>query len=227
MKSSKSTGPKKEIACSGEPCAAHGSEFKIVKGQCSEGVASSVVKSLTAKAGERAHSKASTKCKGTGCSCVGRFYVTKLGKSPKSDDCVWWVVGAWRGVCAADCDGVSEGPSDDLIGTIDAHGEMEDGPVPERPEGRCDGRPCAASASAAIELDAAPPDGIDSALFLALLDAAARAAEERAARLCPKGCECKGEFVVIDSGVEAMNLGRPKWVWWVGGEWRGKCLKLV
>lgn len=226
MKARKPTAPSKEAGCSGEPCAAHGSEFKVVTGECSGGVPASIVKLLTEGASERAHDKANRKCKGAGCSCVGRFYVTELGKSSSSDDCVWFVAGAWRGVCAAG-GGAAEGPPADMVAEIDAHGEMEEGPAPARPPGRCDGRRCAAHASASIELDASASDGIDSALFLALVKAASDAAEQRAVRLCPRQCECKGEYFVIDSGVRPMNVGRLRWVWWVGGEWRGKCLQLV
>jgi hypothetical protein len=227
MKATKLPTPSTGTECSGEPCAAAASEFKVVKQKCSQGVPSSLVKTLTAKAGERASRKASQQCKGAGCACVGRFYVIELGHTPSGDDCVWYVAGVWRGVCAPGEGAVVAGPTDDLVSTIEAHGELEEGPVPDRPKGRCDRRACAAHASATIELDASPTDGIDSALFRALVDAAARAAEQRAVRLCPEKCVCKGEFVVIDSGVKPINVGRLKWIWWVGGEWRGKCLQLV
>jgi len=223
MKATKRSGPSTATECSGEPCAAAASEFKVIKGRCADGVPASVAKALTAKAAERARRKASRQCKDDDCSCVGRFYVVELNHTPSGDDCVWWVAGAWRGVCAPADGGGSGGQSDDLVSTIEAHGELEEGPVPDRPSGQCDGRVCAAHASASIELDASPTDGIDSVLFHALVDAAAQAAEQRAVRLCPKKCVCKGEFFVIESGVKPINLGRLKHIWWVGGEWRGKC----
>lgn len=227
MKATKFPGPSTATDCSAEPCAAPASEFKVIKSRCSDGVPASVVKTLTAKAAERARRKASRQCKNDGCACVGRFYVVELNRTASGDDCVWWVAGAWRGVCASGDGAGTGGQSDDLVSTIEAHGELEEGPVSDRPTGKCDGRACAAHASASIELDASPTDGIDSALFRALVDAAARAAEQRAMRLCPKKCECKGEFFVLESGVKPMNLGRLKFIWWVGGEWRGKCLLLA
>jgi hypothetical protein len=225
----KATKPRSSIAngCSAEPCAAVASEFKVVRQKCSDGVPSNLVKTLTAAAARRAKRKASKHCKGPGCACIGRFYVIELGHTPSGSDCVWYIAGIWRGVCAADGGAVAAEPPDDLVTTIEAHGELEEGPAPDRPIGNCDGRACAAHASATIELDASPSDGIDSTLFQALVDAAARAAEERAVRLCPKKCTCKGEFTVIESGIKPVNVVRPKWVWWIGGEWRGKCLKLV